>query len=172
MIFDTLTKGEDGLRTVKVRNDNKRKVFVQLNGVKICDISDDILIDIVSEVNVEKIRVIDSGNVTAAQENAVDWFGKELSEDVIRGAYTHSAPDSQLRCERIDVTKVYNSQQEAVDFETLQKDKSCDVILEFSELWFAKKSFACTWNLVQVRLHPEPIVDTYPDEYAFVDDDQ
>ena len=144
MIFDTLTKGEDGLRTVKVRNDNKRKVFVQLNGVKISDISDDILIDIVSDANVEKIKVIDSGNVTAAQ----------------------------LRCERIDVTKVFNSQQEAVDFETLQKDKSCDVILEFSELWFAKKSFACTWNLVQVRLHPEPIIDTYPDEYAFVDDDQ
>jgi len=143
MIFDTLTKGEDGLRTVKVRNDNKRKVFVQLNGVKISDITDDILIDIVSDVNVEKIKVIDSGNVTAAQENAVDW-----------------------------VTKVFNSQQEAVDFETLQKDKSCDVILEFSELWFAKKSFACTWNLVQVRLHPEPIIDTYPDEYAFVDDDQ
>jgi len=96
MIFDTLTKGEDGLRTVKVRNDNKRKVFVQLNGVKISDITDDILIDIVSDVNVEKIKVIDSGNVTAAQENAVDWFGKELSEDVIRGAYTHSAPDSHL----------------------------------------------------------------------------
>jgi len=172
MIFDTLTKGEDGLRTVKVRNDNKRKVFVQLNGVKISDISDDILIDIVSDVNVEKIKVIDSGNVTAAQESAVDWFGKELSEDVIRGAYTQSAPDNQLRCERIDVTKVFNSQQEVVDFETLQKDKSCDVILEFSELWFAKKSFACTWNLVQVRLHPEPIIDTYPDEYAFVDDDQ
>jgi hypothetical protein len=172
MIFDTLTKNEDGFRSVKVRNDNKRKVFVQLNGVKIADISDDIVLDLVSDVNAEKIRAIDHANISAAHENATDWFGKELSEDVIRGAYTTSAPSDQISCDRIDVTKVFNSQQETVDFETLQKDQSCDVILEFSDLWFAKKTFGCTWNLVQVRLHPEPIVDTYPDEYAFVDDDQ
>jgi hypothetical protein len=172
MIFDTLTKGDDGLRYVKVRNDTKRKVFVQLNGVKISDISGDVSIDLVSEANADKIRAIDLGNISAAHENAADWFGKRLSEDVIKGAYTHSAPSDSMSCERLDVTKVFNSQQETVDFETLQKDKSCDVILEFSELWFAKKTFGCTWNLVQVRLHPEPIVDTYPDEYAFVDDDQ
>ena len=172
MIFDTLTKGEDGLRFVKVRNDNKRKVFIQLNGVKISDISDEITLDLVSESNIEKVNAVDSNNVEAAQENSTEWFGKELSEAVIRGAYTPSVVEGQVTCDRIDATKVFDSQQESVDFETVQPDKTCDVILEFSGLWFAKKTFACTWNLVQVRLHPEPVLDTYPDQYAFVDDDE
>ena len=55
MIFDTLTKGEDGLRFVKVRNDNKRKVFIQLNGVKISDISDEVVLDLISETNIETV---------------------------------------------------------------------------------------------------------------------
>jgi len=44
------------------------------------------------------------------------------------------------------------------------------VILEFAGLWFAKKSFGSSWNVVQVRVHPDPILDTYPEEYAFVDE--
>lgn len=172
MIFDTLSKGEDGLRFVKVRTDDKRKVFVQLNGVKISDVSDEAVLDLVSDLNIDKINAFDSANIEAAQENSTDWFGKKLSEGVIRGAYTPSTDNNHLTCERLEVTKVFNSQQEAVDFETLQKDKVCDVILEFSGIWFAKKNFACTWNLVQVRVHPEPIIDTYPEEYAFVDDEE
>jgi hypothetical protein len=172
MLFDTLTKGDDGLRFVKVLNDNKRKVLIQMNGVKISDISDEVVLDLVSDSNIEKVSAIDAKNVEAAQENSTAWFGKELSEGVIRGAYTPSVVDSQLSCDKIEVTKVFDSQQQAVDFETLQKDQVCDVILEFSGLWFAKKTFACTWNLVQVRLHPEPVLDTYPDQYAFVDDDE
>jgi hypothetical protein len=172
MIFDTLSKGDDGLRFVKVHNDDKRKVFIQLNGVKISDASDEAVLDLVSDFNIDKINAIDATNIEAAQANSTDWFGKELSEGVIRGAYTPSTTDTHMTCERIEVTKVFNSQQEAMDFETLQKDKVCDVILEFSGLWFAKKNFASTWNLVQVRVHPEPIIDTYPEEYAFVDDDE
>lgn len=172
MLFDTLTKSDDGLRFVKVLNDNKRKVLIQLNGVKIADISDEVVVDLVSGSNIEKVMAIDTKNIEAAQENATAWFGKQLSEPVIRGAYTPSTVDGQLICDRIEVTKVFDSQQQAVDFETLQKDQSCDVILEFSGLWFAKKNFSCTWNLVQVRLHPEPVLDTYPDQYAFVDDDE
>ena len=172
MLFDTLTKGDDGLRFVKVLNDNKRKVLIQMNGVKISDISDEVVLDLMSDSNIEKVSAVDAKNVEAAQENSTAWFGKELSEGVIRGAYTPSVVDNQLSCDRIEVTKVFDSQQQAVDFETLKKDQACDVILEFSGLWFAKKTFACTWNLVQVRLHPEPVLDTYPDQYAFVDDDE
>ena len=75
--------------------------------------------------------------------------------------------------DRVDATKVFNMQQEPIDFETVQPGKTCDVILEFAGLWFAKKAFGSTWNIVQVRVHddPEPILDTYPDEYAFVDED-
>lgn len=171
MIFDTISKNDDGLRFAKARKPNKRKVLIQLNGVKISEVSDEVFIDLVSESNAGKVSVIDAQNVDSAIEHSAEWFGKELSENVIRAAYTSSAsPDNRIECERIGATKIFDAQQQAVDIESLQKDGSCDVILEFSGLWFAKKNFAATWNLVQLRLHPEAL-DEYPDDYAFVDDD-
>ena len=89
---------------------------------------------------------------------------------VIEGAYTSSVADGQITGECIEATKVFNTQQEQVDLETVQPGKTCDVILEFAGLWFAKKSFGSSWNVVQARVHPDPILDTYPEEYAFVDE--
>ena len=171
MIYNAPAKGDDGLYFVKALNDDKRKCFVQLNKVKIADVSGEIVMDVVSEGNTKKIEDIDARNLASAHENCESWFGKQLSEGVIKGAYTPSLKDGQMTCDRLDVTKVFNAQQEVIDFETVQPEKTCDVILEFAGLWFAKKAFGPTWNVVQVRVHDDPIVDTYPEEYAFVDDD-
>ena len=170
MIFDAISKNDDGLRFVKARNDKKRKVLLQLNSVRIVDVSDEeIVLNLESESNANKVHAIDVQAVGAALEHSVEWFGKELPEAVVRGAYTPSATDDLLiESERIGATKIFDDQQQAVDIESLQKDRTCDVILEFSGIWFAKKNFAATWNVVQVRLHPESL-DDYPDEYAFVD---
>ena len=172
MIYNAPAKGEDGLYFVKALNDSKRKCLVQLNGVKIADVSGDIVMDLESEVNITKIQAIDTENLGAAVENAETWFGKKLSEKVVDGAYTSSIADGQITGERIEVMKVFNAEQEEMDFENVQSGKSCDVILEFAGLWFAKKSFGSSWNVVQVRVHPDPILDTYPDGFAFVDDEQ
>lgn len=172
MLYNAPAKGEDGLYFVKALNDSKRKCLVQLNKVKIADVSGDIVIDLETETNTSKIQVIDTDNLAAAVENAETWFGKKLTEKVVEGAYTSSITDGQITGERIEVLKVFNAEQEEVDFENLQPGKTCDVILEFAGLWFAKKSFGSSWNVVQVRVHPDPILDTYPDGFAFVDDDQ
>ena len=172
MLYNAPAKGEDGLYFVKVLNDTKRKCFVQLNGVKITDVSGDIVMDLTSDSNTAKIQAIDEQNLAAAVENAETWFGKKLSDKVVEGAYTASVADGQVTGERIYVTKVFNAEQAEVDFETVQPGKTCDVILEFAGLWFAKKSFGSSWNVVQVRVHPDPILDTYPEEFAFVEDEQ
>jgi len=170
MLFNSPTKGDDGLYFVKALNDDKRKCLVQLNKVKIADISGDVVFDLSSESNISKIEEIDALNLEAARDNCESWFGKELSENVLKGAYTTSIVDGQLTGERIEVTKIFNSQQELIDFEEVQAGRTCDVILEFAGIWFAKKSFGSSWNVVQVRVHPDPILDTYPDGYAFVDE--
>ena len=170
MLYNAPAKGDDGLYFVKALNDSRRKCLVQLNKVKIEDISGDIVLDLTSEVNLNKIRVVDEQNLEAARENCEAWFGKQLSEKVIEGAYASSVADGQVTGDRIEVTKVFNAQQEQVEFESVHPGKTCDVILEFAGLWFAKKSFGASWNVVQVRLHPDPILDTYPDQYAFVDE--
>jgi hypothetical protein len=172
MLYNAPAKGDDGLYFVKALNDSKRKCLVQLNKVKMADVTGDIVMELGSEDNVAKIQAIDTENLSAAVENAETWFGKKLSDKVVEGAYTSSIADGQITGERIEVTKVFNSEQEEVDFETVQPGKTCDVILEFAGLWFAKKSFGSSWNVVQVRVHPDPIIDTYPEGYAFVDDEQ
>jgi len=172
MLYNAPAKGEDGLYFVKALNDSKRKCLVQLNKVTITDISGDVVINLNSEVNTGKIQVIDEHNLSAAVENAETWFGKQLSDKVVEGAYTSSIADGQITGECIEATKVFNAEQEEVDYETIQPGKTCDVILEFAGLWFAKKSFGSSWNVVQVRVHPDPILDTYPEGFAFVDDEQ
>ncbi len=170
MLYNAPAKGDDGLYFVKALNDSKRKCLVQLNKVKVDDVSGDIVFELASEANVQKIGAIDTLNLEAARGNCETWFGKQLSEKVIEGAYTSSVADGQVTGERIEVTKAFNAQQESVDIENVQAGKVCDVILEFAGLWFAKKSFGSSWNVVQVRVHPDPILDTYPEEYAFVDE--
>jgi hypothetical protein len=172
MLYNSPVKGDDGLYFVKALNDSKRKCLVQLNKVKIADVSGDIVMELGSEMNTDKIKVIDTENLGAAVENAESWFGKKLSEKVVEGAYTSSVVDGQITGERIEVMKVFNAEQEEVDVENIQPGKTCDVILEFAGIWFAKKSFGSSWNVVQVRVHPDPILDTYPEGYAFVDDEQ
>lgn len=171
MLYNAPAKGDDGLYFVKALNDSKRKCLVQLNKVKVADISGDIVFDLSSEKNAEKIQSIDDQNLTAALENCESWFGKQLSEKVIQGAYTPSAVDGQITGERLEVMKVFGAEQEQLDTESIQPGKTCDVILEFAGIWFAKKSFGSSWNIVQVRVHPDPILDTYPEEYAFVDEE-
>jgi|TARA_R110001599_G_scaffold4911_1_gene24851 hypothetical protein len=171
MLYSPPTKGDDGLYFVKALNDTKRKCMVQLNKVKVSEITGEVVFDLVSEANADKLKVVDAGNLIAAHENASSWFGKALSEKVVEGAYTPTISNDQITGDRIDATKVFNSAQENIDFDTVKLGKTCDVILEFSGLWFAKKAFGSSWNIVQVRVHDDPILDTYPDEYAFVDDD-
>ena len=170
MIYTAPAKGEDGLYFVKVLNDDKRKCFVQLNKVRVENVSEDIVIDLVSDVNIQKIDTIDTLNLEAAHENCAEWFGKTLSENVFKGAYTLSVGSGQITGDRLENTKVFNTRQESIDFDNIQTNKTCDVILEFAGLWFAKKAFGSSWNVVQVRVHDDPIIDTYPDEYAFVDE--
>ena len=174
MIYNAPSKGDDGLYFVKTLNDDKRKCLVQLNKVKIseCSPTGELVMDFApGGVASGKIEDINTRILEAALENCESWFGKKLSESVIKGAYTPGLKDDQVTGERLDVTKVFNAQQELIDFENIQTDKTCDVILEFAGLWFAKKAFGPTWNIVQVRVHDDPILDTYPEEYAFVDED-
>lgn len=171
MIYNTPTKGDDGLYFVKVLNDDRRKCLIQLNKVKISDSSGEISMDVISESNAKKIQDIDESNLESALENCESWFGKKLSESVIKGAYTSNLDNGVITCDRLDVTKIYNARQEIVEFEAVQPDKTCDVILEYAGLWFAKKAFGPTWNVVQVRVHDDPIIDTYPEGFAFVDED-
>ena len=177
MFYNAPAKGEDGLYFVKACNDEKRKCLVQLNGVTVSEVSGEVIFDLNSDVNTKKVTDIENMNLSAAHENCVEWFGKQLSERVINGAHSSVMNGGQMTVDVITEPpiRVFNANKEPVEFENVQPEKTCDVLVEFAGLWFAKKAFGGHWNVVQVRLHDdpvkdEPVTDVYPDEYAFVDE--
>lgn len=177
MFYNPPVKGDDGLYFVKALNDDKRKCLVQLNAVTVSEVSGEIVFDVNSEMNAVKIGDIESQNLIAARDNSEEWFGKQLSEKVINGAYRSALNGSQMTADIITEPpiRVFNMKQEPLDIESVQSEKVCDIIVEFAGLWFAKKAFGGHWNVVQVRLHDEPVkeelvTDVYPDEYAFIDE--
>jgi hypothetical protein len=172
MLYTAPVKGDDGLYFVKALTDEKRKCFVQLNKATIGDVSSEISFDLNTDLNKSKVQKIDDLNLEAARENCSEWFGKNLSDEVIRSAYTPSIVNEQITGDCISVTKIFNSDQELVDAEILKQGKKCNVILEFAGLWFAKKAFGPAWNIFQVRVFDEPNLDVYPEEYAFNDEDE
>ncbi len=170
MIYDTISKGEDGLYHVHAFTDERKRNFIQLDNVTIADTMNDITIDVDAS---EKIDNIHETNIQNAVDSSEDWFGKKVSEKTIRAAYMR---DESLTTELIDQTKVFNFDKEPLTIESLQSGMKCSVIVEFQGLWFAKKAFGPAWNIVQVRLDKpdepmkEKFDDTYPADYMFGDD--
>lgn len=174
MIYGEPTKDEDGLRWVKTTTDGGRKVYVQLNKVKIEKIEgDEITIDLVSKVNEDRIAAVHKLNREAAKDHSESWFGKVVSEGTLTKAYTTGAAN-KLTVDRIEATRVFTVDQEPTGFESIMVDSECAVIVELSGIWFGKKTFAPAWNLVQVRISPPPPQpeETYPEQYAFKDESE
>jgi len=168
MLYNTPAKGDDGCYFVRATNDDKKKHFVQLNNVRVTNISGgELTIDPCSDANKKKITSIDKANLQAAQENSVEWFGKAKLADALKKAYSAA----ELVAERIPPTKVFSADQEVIDFESIQEGRECSIILEYAGMWFVKTAFGPSYNVVQVKLHPEPIKSEYPEEYAFIESD-
>lgn len=162
MIYDKLTKEEDGLYHVRAFADDRKRHFIQLNDVTITEVGEELVFDVASD----DVNAIHELNIQNAIDNSQEWFGKKLQEKTLRGAYTR---EETLSAERIVGTKVFDHEKSLVDFDTLAPGEVCSVIVEFAGLWFAKKAFGPSWNLVQVRKsQPEEKFDeSYPEDYMF-----
>lgn len=168
MLYNTPTKGDDGCYFVRATGDDKKKCFIQLNKVHVSAVTDkDLTIELVSAANAKKIAAITKANLQAAKENAVVWFGKQKTPEALKAAYS----DTELVAECIPPTKVFSAEQQLVDFSKIQDGRECSIILEYAGMWFAKTAFGPSYNIVQLRLHPEPVRSEYPEEYAFAEEE-
>jgi len=170
MIFtDTPTQSEDGTYYVRATADDKKKVFVQLNRITVAEETD----FEVNPASAKKIAAIDAVCLSAAFENAEAWFGKPMTEAQLTRAYQGSVDeDGVLSCDTIPPTKIFDADLEVVGLDGLTAGRTVNAIVEFAGLWFGRKTFGPVWNVVQVKMHALPIVDEYPSEYAFGDDDE
>ena len=178
MIYDTLSKGEDGLYHSRALNDEKKRYFIQLNEVTVSDVDQEtgeVSFEVSGEDNQAKVESVHITNLQSALENSKTWFGKELPEKTISGAYTMS---ENIETDRISATRIFDHNRESLEFSSVNVGMKCTVLVEFSGLWFAKKAFGPTWNIVQLKIHEEKISEaeaeaeqeeTYPDQYMIQD---
>ena len=168
MIYDTPTKNEDGMYYVKAYADNKKKFFIQLNNTKVTSVDGGEVT--ITLKDTQKIMDIDALNLTSSVENSIAWFGKELTEETVQKMYTSSVSKDTMTVDIIPQTKAFNIHHESISVKDIKPKYDCNVIIEFAGLWFAKKTFGAVWNLVQVKTLDEPFLETYPETYAFQDD--
>lgn len=171
MKFNTPTKDDDGLYYARVKGDDGKKVFIQLNKVKCTRSSSNVVEFAIDQpANKKKIQTIEAENISTAVQQCESWFGAAMTPEQISAAYSSIFESTgRLSVERIPPTKVFTSNLEQTDFEAIVEGKTCNLIVEFAGLYFARSSFGPMWNLVQCKLHADPVVSEYPEEAAFAD---
>ena len=175
MNYGTPKKLPDGRYLLKVSQDSGDRVMVQLNKVRLLTTfteSDDVTIELNPEAT-EKIAAIDAQNIAAAKEHCQEWFGKPLADQTLETAYAKSTKDLTMNTTKARVgsqvvTKAFSHDRSVIDTGQLVIGTECDIILEFSGIWFLKRTFGPVWRVALVRLLAPP-KKVYPDEYLFQD---
>ena len=173
MSFETPARTEEGYYASKYTGTDN---FVQINNVKLVSTADDF--EFVIE-NPSKCNAIDDMVLDVAKQNSVDWFKKELSDKTLCGMLIKSVNDdgtfsaSKAVIDGEVKTRIFNMEREPVDISELMIDSTCDVILEYTGVAFAKKNFQVDWRVAQIRVHPPPPPSKpeYPDQYMFQDEE-
>lgn len=156
---------QDGRFFVKATRDDgeNARVFVQLNNTTILSefSGDDEIILQVDESQREKLTAIDENTLRAAKELSSEWFKKDLSEKTLTAAYSKSVSDDHMTVTKMThkgnvLTKVYDHKKTLVENPDIEDGTLCDVLLEFTGVWFLKKTYGPVWRLVQVRLKAPP----------------
>lgn len=177
MFYGSPLQSASGHYYVKVKNEDKSPVFVQLNNVKFCNSPSEGDIIFIEPSDTSKVEAIDTTNLEMANERSVDWFTKELSPKTLEAAYQRSiGADGDLKTRKAVtgdtvVTKAFSSDKTVIDLDSITAGTKCNVVVHFVGLSFTKKSFSPIWKLVQVRVCPGPR-KKYTDEYLFEDDQE
>ena len=177
MKYSAPTQLPDGRYYSKVLNDDDKRVIIQLNNSTLVSNFDEDEVTIsLNEAGQSKINDFDNQNVAAAKENSETWFGKVLTDKTLEAAYIKSLANdcmivTKLKNKNKVLTNIYTHDKQAADSELLTESTVCDVVLEFSGIWFRNKSYGSVWRVVQVRMKPPPRKPKVQ-EYLFQDDDQ
>lgn len=146
---------------------------LQVNNVKIREdlTSPSLTIEGVPE---SLVAPYDTAILAEALKSKVEWFGRELSDETIQGAYQESLTDGALgatpaKAKGQNVIRAFDAQKEPVETSVVSAGTPCDLLIELAGLWFLKKSFGPVWRVLQVRIRKDPVKKA-PAQYAFTDD--
>ena len=171
MIYDTPVRDEDGCYVVKARTNDNKKCLIQLNTIMVKNLGQEVQLNVKGKRHLNKLQPVDEENIRTAIERSKEWFGKQVSESILQSMYSRSiTPENTLMADKIKASKIFNTNNELCELGEFAV--KCNVLLEFAGIWFAKKTFGPIWNVVQVKIQPEPEPEPeeYPEEYALNDD--
>jgi hypothetical protein len=163
-MFSAPKKTNDGRYYVKT----VEKKLVQLNGVTLASGLHDpaSMTFSLDATSWGKVSEMDGIIIEAAKENSESWFQRKVADKTIEAAYVK--PADIMNVSSVSSARVYQNKEE-VDSSTIPEGSICDIVLEFSGVWFAKKTFGPTWKLVQTRVRPPP--KKKYEGYLFQDDE-
>jgi hypothetical protein len=171
MEFGAPVKLPDGRRFLKISG-----CVIQLNNVKVQEglTAANPTLEVPESLQ-EKISVLDEEIVSRAKADKQAWFGADLKDDTIQGAFQSSLTDGTLSASLAKVkgsvvTKAFDSQKVAIELESIGEGAQCDVLVELAGLWFLKKSFGAVWRVVQARVRAAPKAPSFPTQYMFEDE--
>jgi len=169
--FDTITDVGDEKR-VYVRNPQGKPLFKQFNNVRVEEIGDD---SIVFNLQDNDISSYDDDLKAAAQAQAKEWFGREVSEKTITKAYTSPVKNGLFETQTLKSedgsvrVRVFDHEKNPVEFHALTEGTICNVVVQLNYIWFVKRNFGPEWFSVQVKTAKPPEKDPYED-YLFQDE--
>lgn len=171
MLFTgTPSKLQDGRYFLKVSGE---KALYQLNNVHLAVTNDNQVT--VTGADQTIFEHIDEQIITQAKESKVAWFGKEISDETVVGAYQKSLNLESELCASLTtikgeiVTTAYDTQKKQVPLGDIGTG-SVDAWFELIGLVFTKRTFEPVWKVIQVRIRSAP-KSKFPREYLFRDDD-
>ena len=171
MEFGTPVKLQDGRRFLKIQG-----CTIQLNNVKVQEglgVSSPTF-ELPESLH-EKISVLDEEIVSRAKADKQAWFGADLKDETIQGAFQSSLTDGTLsaglaKLKGEVVAKAFDSQKNPVELSAVGEGAQCDVLIELAGLWFLKKSFGAVWRVIQARVRSGPKAAAFPTQYMFEDE--
>lgn len=115
-----------------------------------------------------KMRAFDDVLLDTAVANSKEWFGKQMSKEILSEFYRKLVKDpanpkyppvmkAKVQLNNGQPTAMFfdeSRQPQTIDY--LEKGSTVKMILEVDRIWFVNKNFGVTWRLLQAAVCSKP----------------
>jgi len=167
MLFDTPVKLNDGRYFVRITNDDKSRVFQQINNCEVVGPG-----CYKTSIDLSKY---DDEIISKATECSETWFGKVIPEESLKNMYESSITSDVfeagfMKIKGKNITTVFDTTKDTISVDRLVTGVHCNLFVELSGIWFLKKNFGPIWRVAQARLI-ENVQKPKLAKYMFVDEE-
>jgi len=181
MVFSPMTKTSKGSKMVYINTPHKQRVRVQTPPMKAVfglskfedGTSGSISYSLDLSFNgrednpkldnfLTRLREMDAHLLETAHQRAAEWFGKDMSKEILSEFHRTSVRDPSdpkyqptVRLKVTPYSEIYDEQHAKVDMEQIAKGSTVRAIIEPS-FWLVNKSFGISLRILQLEILSRP----------------